>query len=148
ARTDAVLTQMEKDEIITTKQKSEALKEITDKQFSQKDTSIKAPHFVMYVKAQLAKQFGDQVVETGGLQVTTTLDYNIQKKAEDIVKEEIDKLKGYRVGNGAAVVTDPKTGEILAMVGSKDYFDDKNDGNFNASIANRQPGSSLKPIMY
>jgi Membrane carboxypeptidase/penicillin-binding protein len=72
-----------------------------------------------------------------------------KKRTEKIVKEEVDKLKSYKVGNGAAIVADPKTGEILAMVGSKDYFDRENDGNFNVAIQNtRQPGSSMKPIMY
>ena len=96
----------------------------------------------------MAAQFGEAVVQNGGLQVKTTLDYEIQKKSEDIVKSEIEKLKGYKVGNGAAVVADPKTGEVLAMVGSKDYFDTDADGNFNVALANRQPGSSLKPVMY
>jgi membrane peptidoglycan carboxypeptidase len=87
-------------------------------------------------------------VESGGLRVKTTLDYNIEKEAEKIVKEEIASDKSLNVGNGAAVVTIPRTGEILTMVGSEDYFDTKNDGNFNAAISYRQPGSSLKPITY
>ncbi len=147
-RTEEVLNQMVNEKVINKEQKTDALNEIKDKTFSQKDTSIKAPHFVMYVKQILAKQFGENIVENGGLQVTTSLDYSIEKKAEEIVKDEIGKLKGYNVGNGASIVSDPKTGEILAMVGSKDYFDTKNDGNFNAALADRQPGSSLKPIMY
>ena len=147
-RTEEVLKQMVSEKYITKEEKENALSEIKNKTFSQKDTSIKAPHFVIYVKQLLAKQFGEAGVENGGLQVTTTLDYSIEKEAEKIIKEEIDKLKGYKVGNGASIVMDPKTGEILTMVGSKDYFDDKNDGNFNTALANRQPGSSLKPIMY
>ena len=147
-RTEDVLKQMANEGMISKKQKDQALSEIKAKTFSQKDTSIKAPHFVMYVKQILAEKFGESAIDAGGLQVTTTLDYTIQKKAEEIVKEEIDKLKGLNVGNGAAIVSDPRTGEILAMVGSKDYFDIDNDGNFNASLSSRQPGSSLKPIMY
>lgn len=147
-RTEQVLSQMENNGYISQKQKNDSLAEIKKIEFSQKDTSIKAPHFVMYVKQQLAKQFGEEMVDNGGLQIKTTLDWNIEKEAEKILNEEIDKLKGYHVGNGAVVVRDPKNGEILAMVGSKDYFDTKNDGNFNASLARRQPGSSLKPIMY
>ncbi|MDE2026600.1 MAG: transglycosylase domain-containing protein, partial [Patescibacteria group bacterium] len=149
-RSQDVLAQMVADGYATQKQSDDALKEIKDMTFSDTNTSIKAPHFVMYVKQLLINQlhFTDQEVENGGLQVTTTLDYSIEKKAEDIVKTEIDGLTKYHVGNGAAVVTDPKTGEVLTMVGSKDYFDTKNDGNFNASVANRQPGSSLKPIIY
>lgn len=148
-RAAQVLKNMREEKYITKEQEEKALSEVKKMKFTQRDSiSMKAPHFVIYVKQILASQFGEAAVETGGLSVKTTLDYELQKKAEDIVKEEIDKLKGYKVGNGAVIVADPKTGEILAMVGSKDYFDDKNDGNFNVSLANRQPGSSLKPVMY
>ena len=148
-RSEQVLENMREEKYITPDEEEKALEEIKKMKFAQRDSvSMKAPHFVIYVKQILAEQFGEAAVEAGGLQVKTTLDYELQEKTEDIVKEEVDKLKGYRVGNGAAVVADPKTGEILAMVGSKDYFDDKNDGNFNVALANRQPGSSLKPVMY
>ncbi|TXG76500.1 penicillin-binding protein [Candidatus Dojkabacteria bacterium] len=148
-RSALVLKNMREQGYITEAQEKKALEDIKKMKFTQRESvSMKAPHFVIYVKQKLAAQFGEAAVENGGLQVKTTLDYKLQKKSEDIVKEEIEKLKGYRVGNGAAVVTDPKTGQVLAMVGSKDYFDVKNDGNFNVAIANRQPGSSLKPIIY
>lgn len=147
-RTKAVLSQMLSQGYINQKQADSAYKEIENKKFSQSDIGIKAPHFVMYVKQQLIKQFGEAAVENGGLRVKTTLDYGIEKEAEKIVNEEIGKLKSYKVGNGSAVVSNPKTGEILAMVGSEDYFNVKNDGNFNASTSFRQPGSSLKPITY
>ena len=147
-RTKNVLNQMVNQGYITQKQADSAYKEIVSKKFTQSNVGIKAPHFVMYVKQQLVKQFGESAVEAGGLRVTTTLDYKIEKEAEKIVKEEVDKLKNYKVGNGAAVVTSPKSGEILAMVGSADYFDTDNDGNFNAATGFRQPGSSLKPITY
>lgn len=147
-RTNLVLAAMVRDGYINQKQKDSALKEIQNYKFAQKDIGIKSPHFVMYVRQQLESQFGVAAVENGGLIVKTSLDYNIQKEAEKIVKEEVTKLKDFHVGNGAAVVTNPKTGEILAMVGSEDYFNIKNDGNFNASTGWRQPGSSLKPITY
>ncbi len=148
-RTALVLSQMRKEGYITKEQEEKAKEEVKKYKFTQRDsTSMKAPHFVIYVKQILAKQFGEAAVEAGGLQVETTLDYGLQKKSEDILKEEIEKLKGYKVGNGAAIIINPKTGEILSMVGSKDYFDEKNDGNFNVALANRQPGSSLKPVMY
>lgn len=148
-RTKAVLKQMVAQKYISKEESEQDLKEIENYTFSQRDTAIKAPHFVFYVKEILAKQFGEQAVETGGLQITTSLDYELQKKAEDIVKDEIDSLKNYKVSNGAAMVTDPKTGEILAMVGSKDYFANDMDGQFNAAYtARRQPGSSLKPVIY
>src|SRR3989344_8155170 len=133
---------------MTEKEKDKSIDKTEKYKFSQRNHAIKAPHFVMYVKQLAAERFGDKAVDAGGLQIYTTLDYKIQKEAEKIINEEIEKLKGYRVGNGAAVVMDPKTGEILAMVGSKDYFDQDNEGNFNASLAKRQPGSSLKPVMY
>lgn len=150
ARTKDVLRQMQENGYITKSEEEKAYKEIEKYSFEQEEVaSIKAPHFVMYVRDVLARQFGEQMVTTGGLQVTTSLDYKIQEEAEKIVKEEIDKLEKHKVSNGAAVVTDPKTGEILAMVGSSDYFDKENDGNFNVAISNtRQPGSSLKPVIY
>lgn len=147
-RTDAVLKQMVANNYITKDQKEESLKKIKDYTFSQQGGNIKSAHFVMYVREVLARQFGDEVVQNGGLQVTTTLDYSLQKKAEEIVKEEVEKLKQYKVSNGAALIVNPKTGEILAMVGSKDYFDQEGDGNFNAVFGKRQPGSSLKPVIY
>lgn len=161
ARTKTVLTSMVTNQYISQSDADKALKKIEEYKFSQKDSTIKAPHFVLYVKELLSRQFGEQAVERGGLQVTTSLDYEIQEKAEQIVRDELEKLKGYNVGNGAAMVTDPKTGEILAMVGSKDYFGKPEpegcdsgrncifEPNFNVAIAeNRQPGSSLKPIIY
>lgn len=116
--------------------------------FSENKIDIKAPHFVMYVKKILAEEYGEEAVETGGLEVITTLDYNIQILAEKAVTEEVNKLKNLKVGNGAAIVLDPKTGEILAMVGSKDYFDTNADGNVNVALRLRQPGSSIKVINY
>lgn len=148
-RASQVLKNMREEKYITRQEEEKANAEIKNMKFAKQDSvSFKAPHFVIYVKQILASQFGEAMVETGGLQVKTTLDYELQKKAEDIVAEEVGKLKGFRVGNGAAVVLDPKSGEILSMVGSKDYFDGESDGNFNVALANRQPGSSLKPIMY
>lgn len=116
--------------------------------FASNHTQIKAPHFVMYVRNLLAEKYGEEVVEKGGLEVTTTLDLGIQTMAEQAVADEVGKLSGYNVGNGAALVVNPKNGQILAMVGSKNYFDTKNDGNVNVTTALRQPGSSIKVINY
>ena len=110
-------------------------------------TNIKAPHFVFYVKSQLEEKYGIRQVEEGGLKVATTLDLDIQEEAEKILKEELDKIKELNVSNGAILVTRPSTGEILAMVGSVDYFASPS-GAFNVTTALRQPGSSIKPIMY
>lgn len=128
--------------------KQERDKALAQKLKFQKITNpIKAPHFVFYVKDLLIKKYGQQVVEQGGLKVITSLDLNIQDFAQATVASEIAELEGYNVGNGGAVVTNPGTGEILAMVGGKDYFDEKS-GNVNIAISERQPGSSIKPINY
>ncbi|MBI5044465.1 MAG: penicillin-binding protein [Candidatus Levybacteria bacterium] len=148
-RTDSVLKRMVADKYITKAQAEKALTEIKNYQFTQRAANLKAAHFVMYVRQLLGDKFGDQMVQNGGLQVTTTLDIKMQEKAEEIVKDEIDSLKKYKVSNGAALISEPKTGEILAMVGSKDYFSEDIDGNFNVvTQADRQPGSSMKPIIY
>ncbi len=109
--------------------------------------NIKAAHFVFYVRSQLEKQYGTKLVEEGGLRVTTTLDLDIQEETEAIAREEIEDLRSLRVGNAAALVTRPPTGEILAMVGSTDYFA-TGSGAFNVTTALRQPGSSIKPINF
>jgi len=115
----------------------------------QKDSiHILAPHFVMYVRALLAQQYGEHRLLTEGLQIRTSLDLNLQQTAQDIVTEEIATLARLRVKNGAVLVTNPNTGEILAMVGSKNYFDFENDGQVNVTIRPRQPGSSIKPLTY
>ncbi len=116
--------------------------------FADDKTDIKAPHFVMYVREKLVEKYGEEMVEQGGLEVHTTLDYNIQKLAEEAVKTEVDKLARLHVTNGASVVLDVETGDVLAMVGSKDYFDTKNDGNVNVTTRLRQPGSSIKVLNY
>lgn len=109
---------------------------------------IAAPHFVMYVRQLLEQQYGERAVERGGLRVITTLDLSLQEMAQRIVSDNIDKLHSLKVGNGAALITDPQTGEILAMVGSSDYFNSDNDGNVNLTLALRQPGSSIKVVNY
>jgi len=111
-------------------------------------TNIKAPHFVMYIKNLLVKQYGESMVEQGGLSVTTSLDLNIQKVAQDIVTQEINNLFPLNITNGAALVTNPQTGEILAMIGSRNYFDTERDGQVNLTTSLRQPGSAIKPVNY
>ncbi len=147
-RQKEVLRRMLEDGYITKEQSEAAEKQELVYRTAQNEIGFKAPHFVLYVKEKLIEQFGDKLVEGGGLKVTTTLDYDLQDRSQKIVKDEIDKLQRYKVGNGAAVVIDPKTGQILAMVGSKDYFDSEYDGNVNVALSLRQPGSSTKPITY
>jgi len=146
SRQKEVLNLMKINVYITEEQEKEALKE--EIVFADNRIEIKAPHFVMFVREHLEKKHGKELVETGGLSVTTTLDYRIQQLAEEVVKEEVEKLENLKVGNGAVLVVNPRTGEILAMVGSKDYFDIKSDGNVNVTTRPRQPGSSIKIVNY
>ncbi len=139
-----VLRRMVEDRFITQEQADQAFAE--ELRFK-KETGIKAPHFVMYVKELLVQKYGQNLVERGGLKVTTTLDLDIQEYAQATVAAEIAKLSGLRVTNGATLVTKPATGEILAMVGSTDYFATPS-GSFNVTTATRQPGSAIKPINY
>ncbi|RLC32760.1 penicillin-binding protein [Candidatus Woesebacteria bacterium] len=116
--------------------------------FAPNKIDIKAPHFVMSIKQTLVEKYGEELIEKGGLEITTTLDYSVQKIAEEAVVNEIDRLKPLNVTNGAALVVNPQTGEILAMVGSKNYFDTEAGGNVNVITRLRQPGSAIKPINY
>jgi membrane peptidoglycan carboxypeptidase len=131
----------------TTTEQADTAKAVPITVVPQKD-SIKAPHFVFYVREQLVNQFGEQRVEEGGLKVTTTLDSALQDKAEQAIDKGMDKVKSHGGSNAALVSLRPGTGEVLAMVGSANYFDTAHDGNVNVTLAQRQPGSSFKPIVY
>lgn len=133
---------------ITPEQAEEAKKTDTFEKLSPRRENIKAPHFVMYVREYLAKRYGDEQIEQGGLKITTTLDWSKQEMAEKAVFEGADKNLKYNAENAALTAIDPKTGQILAMVGSKNYFDTKIDGQVNVTIRDRQPGSSFKPYVY
>ena len=119
-RQEEVLRRMVEDGYLKQEEAQKAKEEKLN--FAPQETNIKAPHFVMYVKEQLVKKYGEKMVEQGGLKVTTTLDLKIQEFTQETVASEVAKLKKLEVSNGAALVTHPPTGEILAMVGSKDYF--------------------------
>lgn len=115
----------------------------------ERDLGIKAPHFVLYVKEYLEEKYGEETVREGGLKVITTLDYALQEKAEALALEHALKNKEqYDAENAGIVAMDPKTGQILVMVGSRDYFDEEIDGKYNVALAKRQPGSSFKPFVY
>lgn len=117
--------------------------------FKGPETNIIAPHFVMYIKGLLTEKYGEKMVEQDGLKIYTTLDLYKQKAAEEVLAEKTkDYAKKYGANNAALVSIDPKTGQILAMVGSRDYFDDTIDGQVNVATRLRQPGSSMKPIVY
>lgn len=141
-----VLRRMEEDNYITKKQQIQASMDLEKLRFSKPRFAIYGPHFVFYVKDFLEKKYGAKIFDQG-LKIKTSLSLDLQKKIEAIVNKEILSLKKYQVTNGALVVLDSQTGEILGMVGSYDFFDEKF-GNFNASLALRQPGSAIKPITY
>lgn len=141
-----VLRRMVEEGFITPLQAENAKSEVLH--FALEQNDIKAPHFVFYVRDLLYEKYGEETVEKGGLRVTTSLDIDLQEAAQASLSAEIESLERLRVGNGAVMVTKPNTGEILAMVGSKNYFATEEDGQVNIALAHRQPGSSIKPIVY
>lgn len=146
ARQEMVLKRMKELKYISNEEYESAVNEKLN--YALKKNSINAPHFVFYVKEKLIEKYGIQKVTEGGLKVWTSLDLNLQNYAQEQVATEIEKLKKMKVGNGAAMITDSKSGQILAMVGSRDYFDNEIDGKYNVTTALRQPGSSIKPLNY
>lgn len=141
-----VLRRMVEDGYISLEQADAAKKE--ELHFKTDTIDIQAPHFVMYVRKLLAEQYGEDVLFQGGLEVRTTLDLALHNEAQAIVTNEVESLSRLRVSNGAALITNPHTGEILSMVGSKNYFDFKNDGQVNVTLRPRQPGSAIKALTY
>ncbi|HOW60631.1 MAG TPA: PBP1A family penicillin-binding protein [Candidatus Moranbacteria bacterium] len=160
ARQELTLQKMADQGYITKEQADEAKGVDILSEISPKQDNIAAPHFVMYVKDYLVNKYGEQVVEQGGLKVYTTLDWDMQQAAESAIAEGTAKNIGNNAYNAALVAEDPKTGQILAMVGSKNYFGKsepqgcvsgkncKFEPQDNVSIRNRQPGSSFKPYVY
>lgn len=147
-RKNLVLEQMYKNSFISKEERDAGMAEVVEFR-PQVATGIKAPHFVFYIRDYLAQKYGDQFLAERGLRVITTLDWELQEEAEKIVKEKaLSNAKTFNAENGALVAVDPQTGQILVMVGSRDYFDEEIDGNFNIAIADRQPGSSFKPFVY
>lgn len=147
-RTKDVLRRMREDGYITASQEKEADSQIGDLTFQGQGAGFKAPHFVQYVEKIIEDKYGASVLQGGGLQITTTLDLNLQNDVQSIVADEISKVENIHITNGAAVVIDPNTGEILSMVGSKDFNAKDYDGQYNVAIALRQPGSAIKPFTY
>ncbi len=114
-----------------------------------KTQGIIAPHFVIEVREELNNMFGEDRIESGGFKVTTTLDTDLQQKTEEIINKFAPGIeKNFNAGNAAVVAIEPATGNIVAMVGSRDYFDVEHEGNFNVALAHRQPGSAFKPFVY
>jgi len=139
----ADLNYITRDEANITKKDAKSLKYIPRKE------NITAPHFVMYVKELLVEKYGEQMVEEGGLKVTTTLDIDKQRMAEEAVNAGASRrFDNINASNAALTAIDPKTGQILAMVGSRDFFDQSIDGQVNVATSERQPGSAFKPVVY
>ena len=148
-RKDLVLDRLYQDRLITKEEFQQAWLEGFDVKFKDLKHAIKEPHFVFYVKDYLEKKYGKELVESGGLNVITTLDPKLQKLGHDAIDAHYEQnLKRYGANNGAMVALDPKTGQIVAMIGSKDYWDDSIQGQVNVTTSLRQPGSSFKPLIY
>jgi len=148
ARIQTVLRKTGALDMYTADEVNAALREDTLKKVLPLREEIDAPHFVFYVREELEKIYGRERLERGGLKIYTTLDFDMQNRAQKMVTEYGVELPRYGASNASLVAIDPKTGEVLAMVGSVDYFDRENDGNVNVALMDRQPGSSFKPLVY
>ncbi len=147
-RKNYVLTRMTELGFITEEEKKTAAEEKVN--FVGKgENSLKAPHFSVFIRSYLENKYGKDVVEQDGLEVITTLDYNLQQKAEKMVAGYVEEnKKKYNANNAGLIAIDPRTGQVLTMVGSQNYFNEEEQGNFNVTLAHRQPGSSIKPFVY
>lgn len=145
-RQQQVLESMVDSQMITENDKLSALS--IPLVFHPQDVAIRAPHFVMYIKSLLVKSYGEATVSRGGLTVITTLDLGYQDTLQQAINTELDRLQTLHVQNGSGLILAPKSGDILAMVGSRDFFDTPHDGQVNIVLQSRQPGSSIKPITY
>lgn len=148
-RKDTVLKRMEDLGLITDEQRKQAFEQALQITFQRAKDNIKHPHFVLFIKELLENKFGKEAVEKGGLQVYTTLDPNLQTKAEEVIVERIKTYpEKFGASNAGLLTVDLEKGQILAMVGSSDYFNEAIDGNVNMVFRLRQPGSSFKPMVY
>ncbi len=148
ARKNTTLRKMLESGLINADEYNQAKDEVVNF-LPQAISGIRAPHFVMFVREQLVKQYGEEALAERGFKVITTLNYEFQEEAEKIVAEKAAiNVERFKADNAGLVAVDPKTGDVLTMVGSKDYFSEEIDGNFNIALAERQPGSSIKPFIY
>jgi 1A family penicillin-binding protein len=149
ARTEHVLNRMVEDGYIDMETWKTTMEEVKNYKFYENTSKLSAPHFVFWIKDLLSQRYGEDVAEGGGLKVTTTLDINLQNQVQQIVSDQIDKSEKLLISNGAALVMDPRDGQVLAMVGSRGYNSDKTSGQFNVVTQGlRQPGSAIKPVTY
>lgn len=145
-RQQQTLREMFENKYISELEMNDALRETIT--LKSDNISILAPHFVMFTRDYLATKYTEDIVSKDGLEVTTTLDLQLQNMLEEVLREELDKIRHLNVTNAAGLIIDPKTGEILAMAGSINYFDFALDGQVNVALQLRQPGSAIKPITY
>jgi penicillin-binding protein 1C len=127
---------------------AEAAISLEDYQFTRRENTMRYPHWVNFIRSQLEEQYGAQTIYRSGFQVYTTLDPELQDYAEQVVREQIFRLAANKVSDGALVAIEPSSGEILAMVGSADFYNEEIDGQVNMAVSPRQPGSSIKPLTY
>jgi membrane peptidoglycan carboxypeptidase len=147
-RKNKVLREMLRHNFINQEEYDEALEE-TVSFLSRDDRGIRAPHFVFFIREQLEEMYGTRLVEEGGLRVITTIDYELQREGERIVREyALRNEQQFNAENAALVAIDPRTGQIITMVGSRGWSDERIDGKYNVATSPRQPGSSFKPIVY
>lgn len=147
-RKNLVLRKMIEKNFITKEEYDAAIKEQVDFR-PKEERGIKAPHFVIFVKEYLAEKYGEKIVQENGYKVITTLNYDLQEKTQDLTKKfALENKKTFDAENAGVIIIDPQTGQLLTMVGSRDYFDTEIDGNFNVTLSHRQPGSAFKPIVY
>jgi len=147
-RWEYIIWLMQENGYINEKEAKEAKETDILSKIQLKSNNIKAPHFVMYIKELLAKEYGETEIEQGGYTIITTLDLELQEKAEEIITNNKERIENKGGSNAGLLSMDPKTGEILVMVGSIDFFDNENEGQFNVTLSPRQLGSSFKPIVY
>ena len=146
-RRDLILDLMHDQKYISDEELNEAIAEEIEFSPTEQDINEEAVHFALMIQDELIKEYGEQDAATSGFVVKTTLDLNLQKAAQNAVEIQVNRLKGSKVSNGALVAIDPKTGEVLALVGSYDWNDEET-GRINMAVRPRQPGSSFKPIIY
>ncbi|HUO56497.1 MAG TPA: transglycosylase domain-containing protein [Candidatus Paceibacterota bacterium] len=147
-RKNLVLAQMKAQGYITDQQYQQAVNEQV--QFKpESQGGVLAPHFVFYILQYLEQKYGVDEVQNGGLKVVTTLDYDLQQYAQNIITQNAaNEQEEFNASNTSLVAIDPKTGQILAMIGSTDYFNNAIQGQYNDALSLRQPGSSFKPFVY
>ncbi len=148
-RKDFILGRMLEDGYITFDEYKQAVVDSFGYKFNKSKENIKAPHFVFYVKEYLEELYGAEVVSRWGLQIYTTLDYNLQEKAEKIVAEQTKlNTQKYNAKNASVLTLDNQSGQIIVMVWSSDYFDEENKWKVNITTSLLQPGSTFKPFVY